>query len=85
MSFEPLQPRNLGHVVDVPVKPELDWRKLYIESLEHQIRLAGAFRNILLNPERIEEAGDSLGANLARLQDTLANQIMQIELAKEFK
>lgn len=85
MSFEPLQPRNLGNVVDVPVKPELDWRKLYIESLEHQIRLAGAFRNILLNPERIEEAGDSLGANLARLQDTLANQIMQLELAKEFK
>lgn len=42
MSFEPLQPRNLGHVVDVPVKPDLDWRKLYIESLEHQIRLAGA-------------------------------------------
>lgn len=85
MSFEPLQPRNLGRVVDVPVNDAPDWRKHYLELLEQQIRLAGAFRSILLNPEKIEEVGDSLGANLARLQDTLANQIMQIELLKEFK
>lgn len=81
MSFEPLDPPKYNYV-DAPVKPELDWRAMYIESLEHQLRLAGAFRNILLNPERIEECGDSLGANLVRLQDTLATQIMQAELTK---
>ncbi len=82
--FEPLKPKEY-HYLDAPLEPEPDWQKLYIESLEQTMRLAGAFRNILLNPERIESVGDSLGGNLTRLQENLAAQIMSTEIARSKK
>ena len=84
LGFQPLKPKEYNYF-DAPVKQEPDWRALYIQILGEQSKLAGAFRSILLNPERIEEVGDSINANLIRLQEAIADEIMRASLSKEMK
>lgn len=50
MSFEPLQPRNLGHYIDYPLKAEkraLDTVGAYIDGLRQQITMYESLRDSL--------------------------------------
>ena len=50
MSFEPLQPRNLGHYIEAPVKAEtraLEAVQAYIDGLRQQIATYESLRDSL--------------------------------------
>lgn len=84
MSFEPLKPKEYKYV-DAPIKTEPDWQKLYMNSVEQTMSLAGAFGDILKHPERIEPYGKEISGYLALIQENLSAQMMHIGIERSKK